>query len=153
MTTTLKLPSGIVGDREVSNAEGNEIAPEKLWHKTRYTERFGLAIGGTPTTQEVILFQADKAGYLSEEISAALNDSGTNTAVTFDVKKNGSTILTAAISVVHGTGDRVQVAGTFASLAARTYAVGDVISCAVTATSTTGAQGPMLNYSRVEQGD
>lgn len=149
----LRLPSGSITNREVSNADGNQITQDKLYHLTKYTERFGLAIGATPTTQEVILFQADKPGQLGDDISAALNDSGTSTNVTFDVKKNGTTVLSAAISVVHGTGDRTPVAGTFASAAAQAYAIGDVVSCAVTATSTTGAQGPMLNYARLEQGD
>lgn len=148
-----RFPSGCITNREVSNSDGNQITQDKLYHLTKYTERFGLAIGATPTTQEVILFQADKAGQLGPDISAALNDSGTSTSVSFDVKKNGTTVLSAAISVVHGTGDRVQVAGAFASTAAQAYAVGDVISCAVTASSTTGAQGPMLNYQRIEQGD
>lgn len=149
----LRLPAGTIGDREVSNTDGNQINQAKLCHLTKYTERFGLAIGATPTTQEVILFQADKAGKLGDDISAALNDSGTSTSVSFDVKKNGTTVLSSAISVVHGTGDRTQVAGSFASTSAQAYAAGDVISCAVTASSTTGAQGPMLNYQRVEVGD
>ena len=147
-----RFPSGCITNREVSNSDGNQITQDKLYHLTKYTERFGLAIGATPTTQEVILFQADKAGELGPDISAALNDSGTSTSVSFDVKKNGVSVLSAAISVVHGTGDRVQVAGSFASSPV-SYAVGDVISCAVTASSTTGAQGPMLNYQRIEQGD
>lgn len=151
--STLRLPPGSVTNREVSNTDGLQLTQDKLWHFTKYTERFGLAIGATPTTQEVILFQADKAGKLGDDISAALNDSGTSTNVTFDVKKNGTTVLSSAISVVHGTGDRTQVAGAFASAAAQAYAIGDVLSCAVTATSTTGAQGPMLNYTRLEQGD
>lgn len=153
--TDFRFPAGSVGNREVSNTPGNEITQDKLWHLTKYTERFGLAIGATPTTQHVILFQADKAGKLGDDISASLYDSGTSTAVTFNIKKNGTSILSGgtAISVVHGTGDRGQVAGVFGSAAEQAYAIGDVISCDVTATSTTGALGPMLNYQRIEESD
>lgn len=149
----LRLPSGCVGDREVSNTDGNQINESKLCHLTKYTERFGLAIGATPTTQEVILFQADKAGQLGDNISAALNDAGSSTNVTFDIKKNGSTVLTGEISVTHSDADRAQKAGAFIAAANQAYAVGDVLSCSVTATSTTGAEGPMLNYQRIEVGD
>jgi hypothetical protein len=148
-----RLPAGSVTNREVSNTAGVEIEASKLWHLDAETCNFDLESTATPTTQTKTLFQAHKAGKLTDDVSASLYDSGTSTAVTFDVKKNGSTIMSAAISVVHGTGDRVPVAGTWTSDAARTYAAGDVISCTVTATSTTGAQGPTLNYVRQEQGD
>lgn len=148
-----RLPAGCIANREVSNADGNQITQDKLFHLTKYTERFGLGIAAAPTDQTVILFQADKAGRLGDDISAACNVDGSSGSTTFDVQKNGSTILSAVITVNSSTGDRVQVAGTFSSTTAQAYAVGDVISCVMNESSHTGAQGPMLNYQRIEQGD
>lgn len=152
MGQSLRLPAGVVGNREVSNVAGNEITQEKLWHLTKYTERFGLGIAGTPTAQEVILFQADRAGEIGE-VSASLNDTGTSTDVDFMLKKNGSNILSAAINVLHSHADRSQQTSTFSSTTANDYVAGDVISCEVVVTASTGAQGPMLNFQRIEQGD
>lgn len=148
-----RLPAGSVSNREMSNTSGNEVTVDKLWHVYKATERFGLKIGDTPTTQEPILFQADHAGKLGDAISASMNVAGSSASVSFDVKKNGTTVLSAAMVYVHGLGNRGQIAGAFASAAAQSYAIGDVISCAVTATTTTGTQGPVLNYQRIEQGD
>ena len=148
MGADLRLPSGVVGDREVTSSDGQQISSTKLYNEYEDTERFGHVIGGTPTTQEVILFTAQKAGTIVE-VGAGLNDSGTSTNVTYDLKKNGTTMLTGAISVVHGTGDRVTVNGTLASA---DYDDGDVISVLCTATSTTGAQGPFIAVKRRERG-
>lgn len=147
-----RFDAGVIGNREISNTTGHEIEADRQWHLTDYTERFGLGIAATPTTQSVVLFYAEKGGKLAD-VQALLNDSGTSTAVTFDLLKNGLTILSSPISVVHGTGDRTPVAASFASSTAHEYAEGDVISCTVTATSTADAQGPMLAYSRLQRGD
>ena len=126
------------------------VDASKLEHVYKDTENFNFLIGDTPTTKEVILFKADKAGTI-DDCGAGLNDSGTSTSITFDLKKNGSTgILASAITVVHGTGDRVEVAGSIASGA---YASGDVVSCIMTVTSSTGAQGPFFRLQRTESGD
>lgn len=141
-----RLPAGFVTNREIAGP----LAADKLTITHEQTERFGFNIGDTPTTKEVILFVADKAGTIIDA-GAGLNDSGTSTSIAFDLKKNGSTgILSAAITVVHGTGDRVEVAGSIASGA---YAAGDVISGIMTVTSSTGAQGPWLRVKRTEVGD
>ena len=106
-----------------------------------------------PESIEVILFQASKAGILDDDIFVSLFDSGTDTAITFDVKKNGSSILSAVISVVHGDGDRGIKTGTWASSAGRTYARGDVISAVISVTSAVGAYGPSLTYETLEESD
>lgn len=147
----MQLDPDTVGDREFKT--NDPLRPHKMWHHTRYTERFGLGIAATPTTQHVVLFQADKAGKLGDDISAACNVTGGGAAdIDIDIKKNGSTILTAAMNVLGADGNRQQDAGTFSSAAAQAYAVGDVISADVSGTYT-GAQGLMVNYSRVEEGD
>lgn len=106
-----------------------------------------------PVTVEVVLFQANKTGKLDDDIFASLNAAGSSTSIAFDVKKNGTSILSAAISFVHGDGNRGVKTGTFASDSARQYVRGDVVSAIATVTSATGASGPMLTYERLEEGD
>lgn len=150
----LRLPAGIITDREVNNTDGNQINESKLCHVYKRTENFDLQRTATPTAQDIILFQADKSGKLGDTLSASLDDTGTATDVTFDVKKNGTTVLTGMIHVLHTDADRVQKTGTFASAAAQAYAPGDTISAVVVVSGgTTGAKGPALNYQRVEVGD
>jgi hypothetical protein len=147
-----RFEAGVIGNREMSNTPGREVTEDKLWHLTRYTERFGLALTAAPSDMTVALFQADRDGKLGDDVNASCNVDGSSGNTTFDVLKNGVSILTGVITVGQ-PGDRVQVAGTWASDAARTYTVGDVISCTINESSHTGAQGPMLAYSRIEQGD
>lgn len=148
-----RFPSGCITNREVSNSDGNQITQDKLYHLTKYTERFQLEYNGNVADKTYILFQADKAGELGPDISAACYADGTTGSVTFDLKKNGSTILSAVITVNSSTGDRVQVAGSFTSDAARAYAVGDVFTVVMDQVSSGDQTGPMLSYQRIEQGD
>lgn len=105
-----------------------------------------------PVTKRVVLFVADKAGTL-EEAGAGLFESGTNTDIDFDIQKGASTsMLTAAINVVHGTGDRTEVSGTPHS-SDSAYAAGDVISAVMTVTSAVGASGPWVRATFKESGD
>jgi hypothetical protein len=144
----LRIPAETVGNREVTSSDGAQIAPEKLWHLEQQTTNFGFAIGDTPTTKEVVLFVAKKAGSL-DEVSAQLDDSGTSTSVAFDLKLNGASMLSGTIAVVHGTGDRVPVVGTFADA---NYGDGDTVSAAMTVSSSTGAKGPSLTIVRRQRG-
>lgn len=145
-----RFPSGCITNREVSNGDGNQLTQDKLYHLTKYTERFDLTTTGAVADKTVVLFQADKAGALGPDISAACVTDGTTGSVTFDVKKNGVSMLSAVITVNSSTGDAVQVAGTLTTTA---YAVGDVITAVMDQVSSGDQAGPMLNYQRIEQGD
>jgi hypothetical protein len=147
-----RWPSGFIGDREVSNVAGREISHVKLWHFTKYTERFGLGLADTPTTQHVELFPADKDGELGPDIFAKCNVTGGGAAdIDIDIKRNGITILTAPINILGADDDREQKMGTFIT-GGKSYVVGDVISADVSGTYT-GAEGLSVGYSRIEQGD
>lgn len=104
------------------------------------------------TTRTIPLFVADKAGTV-EEVAAALDESGTSTAIAVDIQKRPSTsMLTSTISLVHGTGDRVEVEGSLSGVG-KAYATGDVIVAVVTVTSATGASGLWIRYTRRENGE
>jgi len=59
--------------------------------------------------------------------------------VTFDLKKNGSSVLSSVVTVTNATSDRAVVAGTITT---STIAIGDVISIELAVSSSTGMQGP-----------
>lgn len=134
----LTLAPGIVRNEHLSNVAADAIDADKMQHVYNITENFGIEYNGTPAAKVFVLFQAAKAGVL-RRFFAGLYDSGTSTSITFDLKKNGTTVLSSVVTVVHGDGDRCQIEGT---LSVTTYAAGDVFTVHLATSSTTGAQGP-----------
>lgn len=132
----LTLDGGCVADAQI--ASNAAVGVDKLKHAYTPGTNFGFAIGATPTTREEIVHVANSAGVI-RGFRALLNDSGTATAIDFDLKKNGVSILTAPVSIVHGDGDRTVLESV---LADATLAADDVLSISMTVTSSTGAQGP-----------
>lgn len=146
----LRLPSGSVSNRDVSNTDGNQITEDKLWHLTKYSERFGKDSSQAPADLTVVLFMADKAGTI-ESVRAFCVADGSSGTTTFDVKKNGVSMLSAVITITGGsTGDGVAVSGTISD---DTYVADDIITAVMNETSHTGATGPVLMYDRLEQGN
>lgn len=137
-TGTLQLDANSVTNENVSSAQSATIDADKLQHVYKAGTNFALAIGGTPVTREEIVFVATQAGTI-RGFHALLNDTGTTTNVGFDLKKNGVSILSAAVNIVHGDADKLVKDGT---LSATTLAADDILSIAMTVTSATGAQGP-----------
>lgn len=143
---TIQMPSGAITNDNISGDSGAEIDADKLQHVYKPGTNFDLAIGGTPATREEIVFVASTAGTI-RAFHALLNDTGTSTSVSFDLKVNGSSVLSATVDITHSTSDRDVVDGTISS---PSLAVGDVVSIAMTATSTTGAQGPFA-WAEIEE--
>ncbi len=128
-------PGGITDSHIASDAE---IDADKMQHVYTAGTSLGFAIGATPTTREEIVYVAKQAGTI-RGFHALLNVDGSSTSITFDLKKNGSSILSAVITVTSSTGDRVVSDGTLSST---TLAADDVLSISMTVSSSTGAQGP-----------
>lgn len=131
------------GENEVpaSAIAGSASSPvdcDKLQHLRRPGTNFGFVIGGTPTTREEIVFVAATAGTI-RGFHALLNADGSSTSIAFDLKKNGTTVLSSPITITNTTGDRTVADGT---LSVTTFAADDVLSIAMTVSSSTGAQGP-----------
>lgn len=133
---TLTIGAGDVTNQSVSSTAA--IDASKLKHAYSKGTGFALAIGGTPATREEIIHVCGGAGTILG-FHSLLNESGSSTAITFDLKKNGVSVLSSAISQVHGDGDRTVMDGTISSA---TVAEGDVLSALMTVSSATGAQGP-----------
>jgi len=111
---------------------------DKLQHLYKAGTNFALAIGATPVARHEIVYVADKAGTI-RNFNCLCNDTGTAASVTFDLKKNGSSVLSSVVTVTNATSDRAVVAGTITT---STIAIGDVISIELAVSSSTGMQGP-----------
>jgi hypothetical protein len=133
---TFTLEAGVVTNESIASGAG--IDADKMQHTYKPGTNFGLVIGGTPTTREEIVFVASQAGTI-RGFNALLNDTGTSSNITFDLKKHGSTVLSGVVTITNATADRSVQAGT---LSATTFAADDVFSISMAVSSSTGAQGP-----------
>jgi hypothetical protein len=133
---TLQLDAGSVEDQHISS--GTKIDADKVQHLYRASTNFDLAIGATPVAREEIVHVCMVAGTI-RQFAALCNDTGTSASVTFDLKKNGTTVLSSVVTITNATADKAVVDGTLSST---TVAVGDVLSIALAVSSSTGMQGP-----------
>jgi len=133
---TLTLETGSVVDESIDS--GTNIDADKLQHVHKPGTNFDLAIGATPVAREEIVFVAGSAGVI-RGFHALLNDTGTGTDVDFDLKVNGSTVLTGTVNITDSDADTAVVDGVLSSTA---LALNDVVSIELTVTTSTGAQGP-----------
>jgi hypothetical protein len=135
------LPTSCVDD-EAADAN-RPLGVSKTRHLLSRGTNFGQLIGDTPTTREMIVHRAKGAETLVNFL-AVLEESGTSTNISYDLKKyndanpSGVSLLSSAVNIVHGTGDRIAVAGTINS---PTLAAGDIVTILQTVTSATGASG------------
>jgi len=130
------LDAGQITDQHIATSAA--IDADKMQHTYSKGTNFGFVIGGTPTTREEIIDTARATGTI-RGFHALLNVDGSSTSITFDLKKNGVSILTAVITITDSTGNRAVQDGTLSST---TLAADDVLSIAMTVSSSTGAQGP-----------
>lgn len=133
---TLTIDSGSVTNDTIATAAA--IDADKMQHCYKPGTNFGFAIGATPTTREEIVFVASQAGTI-RAFNALLYVDGSSTSITFDLKKNGTTMLSSVITITNTTGDRTVATGT---LSVTTFAADDTLSISMTVSSSTGAQGP-----------
>jgi len=132
----LTLDAGSIVDQHISPSTA--IDADKMQHVYSAGTGFGFVIGGTPTAREEIVYVAKQAGTI-RGFHCLLNVDGSSTSITFDLKKNGSSILTGVVTITDSTGNRAVQDGTLSST---TLAADDVLSIAMAVSSSTGAQGP-----------
>lgn len=125
-----------------------DIRVSQTRHLHKPGTNFGFAIGGTPTAKEEIVYVA-KGAALVRNFAALLNDTGTTTSVTFDLKKNGTTILSSVITITHSETDKVAYVATLVSSPTALVA-GDILSVELAQTDNTGAQGPFA-WAEIEE--
>lgn len=145
-TTKINLDPGEVLNEHVS--ESTFIDADKMQHCYKAGTGFGFVIGGTPTTREELVFIATKAGTI-RAFHGTFNDTGTSMGITYDLKKNGTTMLSSVISFTHADADKVVKDGT---LSVTTFVADDHISIAMTVTTSTGCTGPYA-WADIEEND
>lgn len=141
---TITLPSGCVDAEACSQVSGKEIPLLAQRNLIRKEMKFGVGIGTTPVTTTEMVTRAKAAGNL-RNFTAMLNVSGSSASMTFDLKKNGTTVLSAPITITNATGNQTSVSGSFSGSVA--YVAGDIFTAVLTVSTSTGAQGP---YADVE---
>lgn len=136
------LPSSCVGNEQVSST--SIIDADKIEQARKRETGFGLAKTGTPVTRTEVLSLVNTTGSI-RRFRARLADTGTSTSLTFDLHKNGVSVLSAPISFTNADPDGTPKEGTIST---PTLAADDELSVVLTVTSATGAQGPhaVLEY-------
>ena len=130
-----------IKDRHISGVLGDRISADKVQPFFKIGSDLGVAVNGTPVTKSIIRHVASQAGSV-RGFHALLVNVGTSTSVSFDLQKNGATILTTPIVITNANSNYQIVDGVLASTLAATLAANDILTIVVTATSTTGALGP-----------
>jgi hypothetical protein len=134
----ITIPEGSLGSDHVTAVAGQEIVATKLKHLHKAGTNFDLAIAATPVAREEIVYVASTAGTINA-FSAMLNDTGTTTDCDFVLKKNGTTLMSSDLTILHTDTDREIVDGVLSS---SSYAAGDVFSIQLVVNASTAAQGP-----------
>lgn len=135
-------PTSSVGDDAMNASSPAGVTKTRHLHKAG--TNFNTVVGDTPTTKECIIYVATAAGTI-RNFRAVLEDTGTSSSMTFDLKKyatggsSGSSVLSAAVSFTHSDTDNTPKAGTISSAS---YAAGDVFTASLTVSSSTGSVGP-----------
>ena len=136
----LTVPTNIIVspvlDGDVSS--GANIAASKLQQQRFLSTSFNLDRGDTPVATHSTVCIASNAGTL-KTFTCSLADTGTTTNVNFDLKVNGSSVLTAVVNITNSETDDQGYGGTITSSA---ISAGDVISIDLAVTTSTGALGP-----------
>ena len=133
---TFTLEAGVVVNESI--ASGAAIDADKMQHTYKPGTNFGFTTSGTPTSRHEPVFVASQAGTV-RGFAALLTDTGTSTSITFDLLKNGVTMLSSVVTITNATADRAVQAGT---LSVTSFAADDVLSINMAVSSSTGAQGP-----------
>lgn len=135
---TITYDAGSIVDQHISSSAA--IDADKMQHVHKAFCNFGLEYNATPAAKVFVVYTATAAGTI-RDVGAGLYDTGTSTSITFDLKKNGVSVLSSVITVTHSDSDRATVNGT---LSGTSFADGDVFTMHLATSSTTGAQGPFM---------
>lgn len=131
----IQWPIGFLTDSMVD--DGTAIDADKLQFIQHVGTNFDTAIGGTPAAREEIVYVSAGTGTL-RGFHALLNVTGSTTDIDFDLKVNGSSVLSAVVNITNSDGDGTVKDGTISSTA---LTADDIVSISMAVTSNTGAQG------------
>lgn len=147
--SSVTLPDGCVDDDAV--AAGASIAADKLRHQylPTYAQANTAAVDETRVIHVVHGTTGEVTAFVAGSIAKAVGDA----TCTVDLKKNGTTVLTAPITLDSGNTNRVAEAGTISGTV--TLAVGDVLEVVIDGTIGTGTlpTGVFCSATVVEDAD
>lgn len=136
------LDGNSVYNQHISGDPTKRIDCDKVQMFDTVSTDFGIDADGTPVDKVTIRYVARGVGTI-RGFHALLADCGTATSVTFDLKKNGTSVLSAPISITNAGTDYAKVDATLASGAAASLDVDDVLTMHLdVVTTATGAKGP-----------
>lgn len=144
ITGPIVFDQGVIENQHISGSAA--IDADKMQHIHSVGENFGLEYNATPVAKVFIVYVAKGTGTL-RGFHAMLHDTGTSTSVTFDLKKNGTTVLSGVITIVHGDADKSIHDGT---ISVPSFVADDVFTVHLAVSSSTGAQGPWA-YAEFEE--
>ena len=144
ITGPIVFDQNVIENQHISGSAA--IDADKMQHIHTASCDFGLEYTGTPAAKVFVVYVAKGTGTL-RGFHAMLYDTGTSTSVTFDLKKNGTTVLSGVITIVHGDADKSVHDGT---LSVTSFVADDVFTMHLAQSSTTGAQGPFA-YAEFEE--
>ena len=132
------LPNSCIKNKHISGSLSDIISTDKVQSLIYKDTNFNLAIGATPVAREEIRYLCRGDGDI-RGFHALLNETGSSTSVSFDLKKNGVSVLSSVVTITHADADRSRHDGTLSST---TFVADDVLSISMAVSSSTGAQGP-----------
>lgn len=136
ITGPITLDSGQVLDTHIGSSAA--IDADKMQHVYKGFTNFGLEYNAAPAAKVFVAGVATQTGTI-RGFHCGCYDTGTSSSITFDLKKNGTTCLSAVVTVTNAETDRVTYDGT---LTVTTLAADDVLTIHLATSSTTGMTGP-----------
>lgn len=129
-------PGSIIGTDLSVQAD---VPAEAMRHCFKVGTNFGTAIGGTPVAREELVYVASGPGVV-KGFHALCLDTGSSASVTFDLKKNGTTVLSGVITITNATTDAQVQDATLSGIPA--LVANDRLTMALAVSSSTGMVGP-----------
>lgn len=127
-------PAASVGDDQVSSA--SPISADKLKHQ--YLPTYSQP-NTTATTETRVIHVARAAGTIEGFRAGSIDPCSGAATITFDLRKNGTTVLSSVITLDNANTARVIEAGTLSG--SPTVVAGDVLEVVITATAGGGTLG------------
>lgn len=135
---SISLNTGSITNQHFSSAAADILQAAKVQHIYHGDTNFALPVGGTPISAEYIVWVANVVGTILD-FQALLAAVGSVSNMSFDLLKNGVSVLSALAVITNANTNRQVVAGTLSS---NSFVIGDVFSIKLVMTTNTGAQGP-----------
>jgi hypothetical protein len=140
----ITLPASTVDDTAVKGAAG--IQATKLQHQYQHISQPQDSTGTAAVSRKVIHVVRGATGTLVAFETGVIAAAVGAATVTVDLKKNGSSILTATISITSALAAFATTAGTFSSTS---VVVGDVLEFHITAVNAGGGTLPQGVFGRL----